>query len=99
MPQVKVARRDVSADQAAATLRAQLGDDVEVNVDGSSELKVRRGFFSRATVTITAEPDGTLFDVKGSAQAGPLVMFTLRYVNNRGIGERIVKAIAAGLDD
>jgi len=56
---------------------------------------VRKGFFSRASVKISAENDGTLFDVKGGAHAGPIVMFTLRYINNRGIGREVAAALEA----
>ena len=52
---------------------------------------MRKGFFSRAS----AENDGTLFDVKGGAHAGPIVMFTLRYINNRGIGREVAAALEA----
>ncbi len=97
MPQVKVARQGVSADEAAAVIRAGLGDDVQVTPEGSAELTVRKGFFSRAKVQISSDHDGTLFDVKGSAQAGPIIMFTLRYRNNRGIGREVAAALEAGL--
>jgi hypothetical protein len=99
MPLVKVARQGVSAEEAAAVLRARLGSDVRVSPDGSAEVNVRKGFFSRAKVEISAQTDGTLFDVKGSAQAGPIVMFTLRYINNRGIGREVAAALQAGLGD
>lgn len=58
---------------------------------------MRKGFFSRATVEIIAGDDGTLFDVKGSAHAGPIVMFTLRYINNRGIAREVAAALESEL--
>lgn len=97
MPQVKVAQLGVSAEEAAEVIRAGLGGDVRVTPEGSTEVNVRRGFFSRAKVKIDAENDGTLFDVTGSAQAGPIVMFTLRYRNNRGIAREVAAALHDGL--
>ena len=99
MPQGRVSRRGVSAEEAATVVRARLGSDVRVSPDGSAEVDVRKGFFSRAKVEISAQEDGTLFEVKGGAQAGPLVMFTLRYINNRGIGREVAAALEAGLAD
>jgi hypothetical protein len=91
MPLVKVARQGVSAEEAAAVIQARLGSGVRASPEGSAEVDVRKGFFSRAS----AENDGTLFDVKGGAHAGPIVMFTLRYINNRGIGREVAAALEA----
>jgi|ERR1039457_1153653 hypothetical protein len=95
MPLVKVARQGVSAEEAAAVIQARLGSGVRASPEGSAEVDVRKGFFSRASVKISAENDGTLFDVKGGAHAGPIVMFTLRYINNRGIGREVAAALEA----
>jgi hypothetical protein len=95
MPLVKVARQGVSAQEAAAVIQARLGSGVRASPEGGAEVDVRKGFFSRASVKISAENDGTLFDVKGGAHAGPIVMFTLRYINNRGIGREVAAALEA----
>lgn len=95
MPLVRVARQGVSAEEAAAVIRARLASDVRVIPEGSAGVDVRKGLFSRASAKISAENDGTLFDVKSGAHAGPIVMFTLRYINNRGIGRDVAAALEA----
>jgi hypothetical protein len=97
MPEVKVRRRNISAEETAAVIRSHLGDKVEITPDGDKELSLKQGFFARAKVSISDEPGGTVFSVRGSGMPFPLLFFTMMLVNNLGIAKRV--AAALGADD
>lgn len=94
MLQVKVRRRNISAEETATAIRGRLGDKVEVSPDGGGELSVHQGFFSRAKVKISDEPGGTVFRVRGSGPPFPLLILTMTLVNDQGIAKRVAKALA-----
>ena len=93
MPQVKVRRRGISAEETAAVIRSSLGEQVEITPKGNHELDVRKGFFTRAKISMKEEPGGTVFDVRGAGAPIPLVFGTTLLVNNRGIARRVAAAI------
>jgi hypothetical protein len=94
MPQVKVRRRGISAEDAAAVIRGGLsGEQVQVTQHGDRELEVKKGFLVRANVSISDEPGGTVFTVRGGGTALPLLIVTARLVNNRGIARRVADAL------
>lgn len=93
MPQVKVRRRDVSAEEAAAVIRSRLGDKLEITSSGDTELSLKQNYFARARVSISEEPGGTVFNVRGSGLPFPLLMVTLTLINNQGIAKRVAAAL------
>jgi hypothetical protein len=93
MPQVKVRRRGVSAEAAVAALRSGLGQGVQISQHGPNELDVRKGFFARAKVSISEEPGGTVFEVRGAGAPVPLVYAITRYATSRGIARRVAAVI------
>ncbi len=94
MPLVKVRRRNISAEQAAAAIRSSLGDGVEISPVGDTEVRVKKSYFAQAKVSLTDEPGGTVFNVSGAAGAAfPLWMLTMRLVNERGIARQVAEAI------
>jgi hypothetical protein len=93
MPQVKVRRRGISAEDTAAVIRDRLGFDLEITQNGDRELELRKNAFVRAKVTISEEPGGTVFNVRGQGLPVPLLMFTTMFVNNRGIARRAADAL------
>ena len=95
MPQVKVRRRGISAEDMAAVIRGGLGERVEITPKGGREIDVRKSFFTRARVVMTEEPGGTVVDVRGVGAPIPLVFITTLLVNNRGIAQRVASVIGA----
>lgn len=93
MPQVKVRRRNVSAEEAAAVIRSRFGEKLEITPDGDRELSLRQNFFARAKVSISEEPGGTVFSVRGSGLPFPLLILTMALVNNLGIAKRVAAAL------
>lgn len=93
MPQVKVRRRNVSAEEAAAVIRSRFGDKMEITPVGDRELSLQQGFFTRARLSISDEPGGTLFSVRGSGPPFPLIILTTMLVNNQGIAKRVAAAL------
>ncbi len=93
MPQVKVRRRGISAEDAAAVIRGRLGQELQITQNGDKELELKKSYFVRAKVTITEEPGGTVFNVRGQGLPVPLLMFTTMFVNNRGIARQAADAI------
>jgi hypothetical protein len=93
MPQVKVRRRNVSAEEAAAVIRSRFGDKMEITPVGDRELNLQQGFFTRAKLSISDEPGGTLFSVRGSGPPFPLIILTTMLVNNQGIAKRVAAAL------
>jgi hypothetical protein len=93
MPQVKVRRHNVSAEEAAAVISSRLGDKLEITPAGDSELILRRGFFARARVSVSDEPGGTVFNVRGSGLPFPLLIVTMTLINNQGIARRVATVL------
>lgn len=96
MPQVKVRRRGISAEDAAAVIRAGLpGEKLEITEHGDRELELRKSFFVQAKVGIGDEPGGTVFNVHGGGPYIPLLFWTTRLVNSRGIARRVADVLGA----
>ena len=94
MPSVLVRREGVSSDEVAEVLRRGLGSSYEVRA-GGAEVLVRRGTFSRAKVTLAPVPGGTAFEVRGQSPPVPVMMLTMRVVNERGIAQRVSEVLEA----
>ena len=94
MHSVKVRRSGISADQAAEVVRLGLGGEYQVQADGDTQLSVSKGL-TRATVSLRAEPDGTVFDVSGEAGVSvmPLAGFITKMMNERGLARRTAAVI------
>jgi hypothetical protein len=96
MPQVKVRRRGISADDTAAVIHASLpGENLEITQHGDRELELKKSFLVQAKVNISDEPGGTVFDVRGSGPVVPLLFIATRVANSRGIARRVAGAIGA----
>jgi hypothetical protein len=93
MPQVKVRRRGISAEDAAAVIRGRLGQGLQITQNGDRELELKKNYFVRAKVSISDEPGGTVFDVRGQGMPIPLLMVTTLLVKNRGIARQVAEAI------
>ncbi len=93
MPQVKVRRRGISAEDTAAVIRSRLGPDLKITQNGDGELELQKNYFVRAKVTISEEPGGTVFNVRGQGMPVPLLMFSMMFINNRGIAAQAAAAI------
>jgi hypothetical protein len=94
MQSVKVRRSPISAEQAAEVLRHWLGSDYQVEADGETTLRVRKGL-ARAKVSLREEPGGTVFDVQGEGSWAVLPLFNVytKMLNDRGIAKRTASAI------
>jgi hypothetical protein len=95
MPDVKVRRTGIRADEASAAIKDALGAGYEVSQTGERDLEVRKNAFIRAKVSIREEPGGTLFQVHGQGMPIPLLFGTMMLVNNLGIAKQITNAIGA----
>lgn len=94
MPQVKVRRQGITAEEAAAVIRSSLsGDNFQITENGERELELTKSFLVRANVSISSEPGGTVFNVRGSGPVVPLLFVTTRVVNSRGIARRVAAAL------
>ena len=93
MPDVKVRRTGIQADEASAAIKAALGANYEVTQTGERDLEVRKNAFIRAKVSMSEEPGGTLFHVRGQGMPIPGLFATMMLVNNRGIAKQITDAI------
>ncbi len=94
MQSVKVRRSQISAEQAAEVLRHWLGGGYQVEADGETMLRVRKGM-AKAKVSLRAEPGGTVFDVQGEGSWAVLPVFNIytRMINEHGIAKRTASAI------
>jgi FtsP/CotA-like multicopper oxidase with cupredoxin domain len=95
MPDVKVRRTGIRADEASAAIKAALGAGYEVTQTGERDIEVRKNAFIRAKVSMSEEPGGTLFHVHGQGMPIPLLFGTMMLVNNLGIAKQITEAIGA----
>ncbi|MGD0602275.1 MAG: hypothetical protein ABSA53_01575 [Streptosporangiaceae bacterium] len=95
MQSVKVRRSPISAEQAAEVIRHRLGGDYQVEADGETVLRVRKGL-ARAKVSLRGEPGGTVFDVQGEGSWAVLPVFNIytRMLNERGIARRTATALS-----
>jgi len=93
MPDVKVRRTGIRADEASAAIKDALGTGYEVTQTGDRDLEVRKNAFIRAKVSMREEPGGTLFHVHGQGMPIPLLFGTMMLVNNLGIAKQITGAI------
>jgi hypothetical protein len=94
MPQVKVRRRGISAEDVAAVIRSSLpGENLETTPRGDRELEVKKSYLVRANVSISEEPGGTVLKVHGGGPVVPLLFWTTRLVNSRGIAQRVANAL------
>lgn len=95
MQSVKVRRGGISAGHAADVIARELGGGYQVEADGDSTLRIRKGM-ARARVSLRAEPGGTVFEVSGEgASPFPLFALTAKAMNSRGIARRTVAVIGA----
>jgi hypothetical protein len=102
MPQVKVRRRGISAEDAAGVIRASMpGEKLQTIQQTDRELEVKKSFLVRANVSIGDEAGGTVFTVRGGGPVVPLLFLTTRLVNSRGIARRVADALGehAGFRD
>ena len=95
MPAVEVRREGLSADEVVEVLRRGLGPGYEVRADGGAEVLVRRGTFTRAKVTVAPVPGGVSLEVRGQSPPVPVLMLTMRMVNERGIARRVAAVLQA----
>ena len=93
MPDVKVRRTGIRADEASAAIRDALGTGYQVTETGERDLEVRKNAFIRAKVSMSEEPGGTLFHVRGQGMPIPLLFTTMMLVNNPCIAKQITDAI------
>jgi hypothetical protein len=94
MPQVKVRRRGITAEDTAAVIRGSLpGEQLQITQNGDRELEIKKSYLARANVSISDEPGGTVFTVHGSGPVVPLLFVTTRVVNSRGIARRVADAL------
>jgi hypothetical protein len=94
MPQVKVRRSGISAEDSSAVIRDSMpGEKLQIIQHGDRELEVHKSFFVRANVSISEEPGGTVFTVRGSGPVIPLLFLATRLVNSRGIAQRVASAL------
>jgi hypothetical protein len=92
MKTVQVQRRGISQEQAAQVIGEALGSDYKVEFAGDA-LELRKGSFGRAKVVMRDEPDGTVFEVTGQGMPLPLLWWTLKLANEKGIATKAVEAI------
>jgi hypothetical protein len=96
MPQVKVRRQGITADETAAAIRGSLpGERLEISQNGDRELEVKKSYLVRASVSISSEPGGTVFTVRGGGPVVPVLFLSTRFVNSRGIARRVADALGA----
>ena len=93
MPDVKVRRTGIRADEASTAIKDALGAGYEVTQTGEGDIEVRKNAFIRAKVSMREEPGGTLFQVHGQGMPIPLLFGTMMLVNNLGIAKQITNAI------
>ena len=95
MPEVKVRRKGISADEAEAAIRASLGPSVKITHNGDHRLEIAKSFFVRAKVEMAEEPGGTVFTVHGVGVPFPLVFIVTKMSNEKGIAGKVADALGA----
>jgi hypothetical protein len=91
MPLVKVRRRNISAQEAAAAISASLGGKLKITPVGDRELNIKKNVFVQAKASISEEAGGTVFNVRGSGTF-PLFVITM-LINNMGIARQVATVI------
>lgn len=91
---ITVSRRGITDEQAASVIQDELGSGYRVNPGGASVIEVRKGTFGRARVEMSGSPEGTEFRVTGQGLPVPLLIFTVKIINDRGIARRVAELIA-----
>jgi hypothetical protein len=84
-------QREITSEQAADALRAQLGRGYQVTRKGNDSLTVKHGSLAFATVRMHWAGDATAFRVRG----GGLIIG--RVVNEIGIARTVTGALREGL--
>jgi hypothetical protein len=91
MPDIKVRRTGISAQEVSSALKDALGEGYEVTQTDNRRVDIRKNYFVRANVGMQEEPGGTLFQVQGSAV--PPLYGLSKLLNSQGIAKRIAAAI------
>jgi hypothetical protein len=94
METVKITRKGISTEQAAAAIRLALGEDYQLDAIKASAIRLKKGIFVRAQIQMREEADGTVFEVRGKGLPIPLFIFTVKFFNDRGIARRIGEVLA-----
>src|ERR1700734_2318540 len=67
MPQVKVRRQGITADETASAIRSSLaGERLEISQNGDRGLELKKSYLVRASVTIRSAPGGGGGRVEGT---------------------------------
>ena len=90
MPSITI-QKEVTSQQAADALRAQLGGGYQVTRKGNDSLRVKHGTLTFATVRMQWAGDTTAFRVHG----GGLIIG--RAINEFGIARRVTGALEESL--
>jgi hypothetical protein len=93
MHSVKVGRTGISASQLTDIIRDALSVSYQVK-EGPDELKVRKGPFRRATIELSHESDGTVFQARGEGIRLPIPAF---YAISKQLNDRSIAARAAAI--
>ena len=91
MPSTTI-RGEITAQQAADALQAQLGSGYQVTRKGNDSLSVKHGGLAFATVRMHWSGDATAFRVHGSG------LVINRIVNEFGIARTVTGALKEGLE-
>jgi hypothetical protein len=91
MPTVTVNRPNVSVEEAAAAIKAQLGDRLSTEAQEDGKLRVTQGTFSIVHVKAVPQGNTTIFHVHG----GGLILG--RLINEVTIARKVARALKAGL--
>lgn len=96
MHSVKVRRTGISADQAASVMRHELGDGYQVQPHGTTEVKLKKGPFTRARMVLCEEPDGTVLEIRGQGIRLPIPLFYAlsERMNDHGLAKRSAQIAA-----
>lgn len=96
MHSMNVPGTHITASRLASTLRKELGTGYQVSPSSTDEVKVRKGIFQRATITISHEPGGTEIDTRGESIRLPIPMYYAinKQMNDRGIAARCADIIS-----
>jgi hypothetical protein len=96
MQTVQLPGTHVTATQLADTLRHELGTGYHVSLARGDEVKIRKGPFQRARITITDEPGGTEFGARGESIRLPIPLCypIIKQMNDRGIAARCIDVIS-----
>jgi hypothetical protein len=96
MHSVNVPGSQITASQLATILRQELGAGYRVSPAGADEVKVRKGIFQRARITISHEPGGTEIGARGESIRLPIPLYYAinKQMNDGGIAARCADIIS-----